>query len=306
MELYQLRAFVAVAEEGNVTRAAERLFTSQPAVSGQIKALVGTLGVQLFTRTPVGMTLTEAGRRLLHEAREALQRAQRVEDLAKHLRDGTAGVLRLGLNSPVSKIPLEAITRRLMALCPDLQLQLHTGSSGDIVRKLRNFELDAGFAEGPLEAGMHRLPVGENVVRIVAPIAWADDLRGGDWWQLQRHPWVFATPDCSYFRLFERLATEHGLSLNQQFRIDEAGTTMHFVKCGLAMSLTDGDTADAAAEAGEAHVWPDFSAKLPHHAIALQRRIAEKPIEAFFTACAEVYGVTTVKPRRGAKLAAAG
>jgi DNA-binding transcriptional LysR family regulator len=64
MELYQLRTFVTVAEEGHLTRAAERLHLSQPAVSGQIKALEQELEVRLFDRSVSGMELTASGREL--------------------------------------------------------------------------------------------------------------------------------------------------------------------------------------------------------------------------------------------------
>ena len=72
MELYQLRSFIAVAELAHLTRAAERLHVSQPALSAQIKALEDELGVHLFERTPAGMTLTAAGKRLLPEAAKVL------------------------------------------------------------------------------------------------------------------------------------------------------------------------------------------------------------------------------------------
>lgn len=64
MELYQLKTFVAIAKEGSLTRAAERVFTSAPAVSAQLKALEDELGVKLFERTPRGMVPTQAGRSL--------------------------------------------------------------------------------------------------------------------------------------------------------------------------------------------------------------------------------------------------
>src|SRR5262252_9431477 len=65
MELYQLRSFLAVAEAGNLTRAAEKLHLSQPALSAQIRSLEDELEVTLFERTSGGMTPTAAGRRLL-------------------------------------------------------------------------------------------------------------------------------------------------------------------------------------------------------------------------------------------------
>ena len=72
MEIYQLKTFVAVAAEGNLTRAADRVFTSPPAVSAQLKALEDELGVRLFDRNSRGMSLTSAGEQLLHEAQRDL------------------------------------------------------------------------------------------------------------------------------------------------------------------------------------------------------------------------------------------
>ena len=76
MELYQLRSFAAVAELGHLTRAAEKLHISQPALSAQIKALEDELGVALFERVSSGMVLTSAGRKLLPEAQKVVAAAQ--------------------------------------------------------------------------------------------------------------------------------------------------------------------------------------------------------------------------------------
>jgi DNA-binding transcriptional LysR family regulator len=72
VSLAQIRYFVAVAEEGHVGRAAERLHVAQPPVSRQIRALEHELGTPLFTRTPRGMTLMPSGQRFLQHARDIL------------------------------------------------------------------------------------------------------------------------------------------------------------------------------------------------------------------------------------------
>ncbi len=76
MEIYQLKAFVTVAEMGHLTRAAEKLHLSQPALSGQIKALEDELGLALFACSPAGMAPTRVGQRLLPAAQKLLVDAQ--------------------------------------------------------------------------------------------------------------------------------------------------------------------------------------------------------------------------------------
>src|SRR5215510_1968752 len=83
MELYQLRSFAAVAELGHLTRAADKLHISQPALSAQIKALEDELGVALFDRTSSGMTLTAGGQRLLTEAGKVLAAAGALSSQAR-------------------------------------------------------------------------------------------------------------------------------------------------------------------------------------------------------------------------------
>src|SRR2546425_12547441 len=96
MELYQLRSFAAVAELGHLTRAAEKLHISQPALSAQIKALEDELGVALFDRTPTGMVLTAAGQQLLPEASELVAAAGALSSHAKAFAGGVAGRARVG------------------------------------------------------------------------------------------------------------------------------------------------------------------------------------------------------------------
>src|SRR5664279_412032 len=96
MELRHLRYFVIVAEEQNVTRAAERLHVSQPPLSRQIRDLEQELGVDLFRRTAKSLTLTEAGKIFLVEARAVLLRAEKAVLTVRAVAANERGQLRVG------------------------------------------------------------------------------------------------------------------------------------------------------------------------------------------------------------------
>lgn len=287
MELYQLRAFIAVAEHGNVTRAAEHLFTSQPAVSAQIKALEQTFGVALFDRTPAGMALTEPGQRLLEHARATVTQAQATEDLARHLRDGTAGRLRIGLNDAGERNRVDQLSRALLVDYPDIQLDFISGTSGEVLNSVRRFETDAGFYEGTVtDASIKAVHLATIDLCIVVPNGWAD---ADDWHTLARYPWVFSSPTCSYHAELARLSERFGFTPQKQFRLDHNSVSMHIVREGLAVSMVDYAFAQPYADAGELSIWPHYQGKIPFSAICLAKRAHEPAIAAFRAAVARVF-----------------
>lgn len=98
MELYQLRSFVTVADEGHLTQAAKRLFISQPAVSAHIKSLEEELGITLFTKTSQGMQLTKEGQVLKNQAEKSLHTVNELFQQAKLLQDELTGAVKIGLH----------------------------------------------------------------------------------------------------------------------------------------------------------------------------------------------------------------
>ncbi|MFP3248196.1 MAG: LysR family transcriptional regulator, partial [Paraburkholderia sp.] len=96
IDLRRLRAFVAIAEEGHVTRAAERLGMQQPPLTRLLRGLEAELGVLLMQRLPRGVRPTDAGRALLDEARIVLARAEGIADVVQRVARGEQGRLAVG------------------------------------------------------------------------------------------------------------------------------------------------------------------------------------------------------------------
>ena len=239
MELYQLRTFLAVAEEQNLTRAAEKLFTSQPAVSAQIKSLEDEIGVRLFDRGTKGMKLTRPGEVLREQARRIVDAARDFKHSADNLRGSVSGELIFGVNNRPEVLRLVEILRSISDEHPDLSFELLNGSSGVVLQGIEEGSISIGFFEGPCDSpkiAWHELDQIE--LCIAAPVAWAKEFSKPDWKLLETKPWIFTSPACSYCRFVQRISQEQGLQLNRRFQVNEDLTVLNLVAEGLGMTVT--------------------------------------------------------------------
>ena len=162
MDLRRLRYLVTVAEEGHITRAAERLGIQQPPLTRQIRALEEELGVMLFQRLPRGMRVTEAGRVMVEEARAILERADRLPDTAARAARGEQGRLAVGYTSSGAFHPFVAQQiRAFRAAAPGVQLALAEDGTPELVAALEEERLDAAFVRsgGAHVAGLRVEPL---------------------------------------------------------------------------------------------------------------------------------------------------
>lgn len=162
MELRHLRYFVAVAEEGHVTRAAERLGIRQPPLTQQIQALERELDAPLFRRKPRGVELTPAGRALLDEAKAILGRAEQAAATVRRAAQGEAGRIGIGFTSSASFHPfVPRAIRTFREAHPLVALALEESGTTELVAALRGRTIDATFV---------RSPVGESADLFVRPL----------------------------------------------------------------------------------------------------------------------------------------
>jgi DNA-binding transcriptional LysR family regulator len=161
LDLRQLRYFVAVAEEGHITRAAERLGMGQPPLSQQIKALESQLGLQLFRRKARGVELTESGQVLLDEARVILARLEQAERATLSTARGEQGKLCVGVAPTAPFHPfVPSVIRAFREGFPGVEVTLDECLSRQAVQGLKEARLDAAFVRAELvdaELTVHRL-----------------------------------------------------------------------------------------------------------------------------------------------------
>ncbi len=169
MELHQLRYFVAAAEAGTISRAAERCHVSQPSMSQQIKTLETGLGVKLFDRVGRGVVLTDAGRALLPRARRVL--AEVIDAEANLAREAEEGVrLAIGAIPTMAPYLLPAIAAGLRKHAPECELAIREDFTENLVEALIDNEIDVGIMSTPVDHDLIDIEViGSEALLVVAP-----------------------------------------------------------------------------------------------------------------------------------------
>jgi DNA-binding transcriptional LysR family regulator len=153
MEIRQLRAFLAIAETGTFTAAAERVHVTQAAISMQIRQLERETGAKLFVRAPRRVILTEAGEKLLDRAQLILREYDAALEELAALTGAEKGRLRIGSASAmVSADPLPQILKELKKTHPGVETSVASGTSAELVQRILSGELDAAFVSLPVDA----------------------------------------------------------------------------------------------------------------------------------------------------------
>ncbi|BAK78081.1 transcriptional regulator, LysR family [Pseudogulbenkiania sp. NH8B] len=151
MELRHLRYFIAIAEEQNFTRAAERLGIQQPPLSQQIRQLEQELGTPLFRRLTRKVELTEAGASFLSDARAILEQVERAKNSVQRFSRGEAGRIRIGFAGATYFQPeVTALIRDYRARYPGVQLLPEQSNTALLVEGLRSGEIDVAFVRPPI------------------------------------------------------------------------------------------------------------------------------------------------------------
>jgi DNA-binding transcriptional LysR family regulator len=258
MELYQLRSFVAVAEAGHLTRAAEKLHVSQPAVSAQIKALEDELELALFERTSSGMVLTSAGERLLADAEKVLAAAQAMRSEAKALKGEVTGKVRVGTMSDPGFIRVGEFLNTTVERYPLLRVELHHEITGAAFAKVLDGELDASFYYGELEhPSVERLRLRASTYRVAAPAAWSGRVVDADWSEIALQPWIITPSISTHHKLLRALFDKHGIEPTKVVEADQESVIANLVVSGVGLSLIREELALEKEAAGEVCLWRD-------------------------------------------------
>jgi DNA-binding transcriptional LysR family regulator len=242
MELRQLRYFVAVAEEGHFTRAAERVLVAQPAISQQVRRLEAELGERLFDRDRRSVRLTAAGEALLPEARATLAAAERARAAVVSLSGLLSGQLTVGAFEGAPERLLARALGQFRREHPAVEVRVREDYAGELLAAVRRGELDAAITGLPDD---REPPSGLRIDRIareplVVAAAPGHPLAGQPAIPLARldgEPMVALTPDSTQRAHVERVCRAAGFTPNITAETRHLGLLWDLVSEGIGIAV---------------------------------------------------------------------
>lgn len=286
IDLKILTAFVTVAREGNVSRAAELLCLTQPAVSLQLRRLAQETGLELFTRNAKGLELTPDGQALLVKAQRICTELDEFNLFARHLTKSVHGRLRIGTIIDPEFIRLGDFLQELVQQAPDLRPELSHGMSGEILRRLVREQLDVGYFLGSpddfatliddantIAAGdLSYSRLTDLCYRVVAPPGWDTRLRGMGWAELAAFPWIGTPVESVHSRLLARVFEPLDVRQNSVTLADQETSMLELVRAGIGLCLSRDSVALHEHHTHGLTIVKDLSLETTLHFITLKSR----------------------------------
>lgn len=242
MKLQQLRYLAAVAQSGlNITAAAEKLHTSQPAVSKQLKLLEDELGFRIFVRSGRTLTkITPAGQQVIDRAIKILREVQNIKGISEDLKDEDRGTLSIGTTHTQARYVLPSVIQRFRERYPNVLLHLHQGTSEQIAEMAALDRIDFAIATGSqdLFPNLVLLPCYQWYRRIVVP---ADhplaQVKKPTLAQVAAHPIVTYVFSFTGSSSLPQIFAKAGLTANVALTARDADVIKTYVRLGFGVGI---------------------------------------------------------------------
>jgi len=234
----QLESFVEVARHGNVSRAADALFLTQPAITARLKSLERELGVELFVRSHRGMKLSDAGRTFLPYAERAIATIDEGRTVITNLREGTTGSLVVAAAPAVSTYVLPAILRAFRTTHPYVRLGVRTGHTEEVLELVLRAEAHVGIGRPVRHPDVELIPLFEDEMLLVVAARHPFAARGRvSMAELAGERLVLFDRTSSYHELTSSLFRQAGVVPASTLELDNVEAAKKMVQQGLGVAL---------------------------------------------------------------------
>lgn len=239
LDLYHV--FYAVAKQGNISRAANELFISQPAISKAIKKLEDSLSVSLFYRNSRGVTLTDEGVLLYEQVRIAFEAIDKGEEVVKRTKQLGIGSLRIGVSTTLCKYLLLSYLKEFVEKFPHMKITIQCQSTFDTVKLLEEGKIDIGLIGKP-EHLKHLVfyPITSIQDTFVTTKAYYENLKvrnGGDEMDIFKEGNIMLLNEENITRRYiEEYFKSEGIQVHQVLEVSNMDLLIEFAKIGIGIA----------------------------------------------------------------------
>ena len=214
MTLNQLKIFIAIAEVGNVTKAADLLGITQSAASASIASIENIYQVKLFERVGRSIILSEVGKRFLPEAQKVISSAKSASKFLKLISKKTVGSINIAASQTIANYWLPRRLALFHARNPEVSLHLTMSNTRDVENAIVKGKADIGFVEGQVSSNKLKLiEVDHDQIALVASTArWASLGMSDNAIDIKKLPWIIREPGSGTRRVLEDLVIKNNLS----------------------------------------------------------------------------------------------
>ena len=285
MNINHLAVFHAVAEEGSLTRAAERLYISQPAVSKSLRELERSLGMALFHRLSTGVRLTEAGELLLGFSQQIFALDKEAENALHELRALERGRLHVGASTTIGTYLLPEICARFQQIYPRVELQLEIDNTRAIHEHLRKNEVDLALPEGVDESpeSTREAFLMDEIVPIAPPLHPLTCPRQLTLEELCTHPMILREEGSGTREVIEATLRERGVEPIVLMSLGNTEAIKRAVAAGIGLAWVSRLTIENEVRSGTLKVLcgPDLIIQRPLHRLRVPGRYESRAAREF-------------------------
>jgi DNA-binding transcriptional LysR family regulator len=234
----QIETFLAIARTGNVSRAAELLFVTQPAVTVRLRQLEADLGEKLFERSGKGMVLTEAGLALLPFAERAVNALRDGREHLERLRHDGGGSLVVAAAPGVSAYALPAILERFTTQYPNVEIKVKTGHTEDVLDLVLREEVQLGIGRSIRHPDIVTIPLYEDELVLVVPRQhWLGPHNEASLEDIVDDRLILFDRESSYYEMTEAMFRSAGIKTPRMMELDNLEAAKRMVEHGLGVAL---------------------------------------------------------------------
>jgi LysR family transcriptional regulator, benzoate and cis,cis-muconate-responsive activator of ben and cat genes len=241
MEFRQLQYFLGVANELHFSKAAEKLFIAQPALSRQIQALEESLGVLLFERDKRNVKLTPAGEYLREEATQILSQLENISNRTQLIHHGEEGELRIGHPGSAIYSVIPPLLSQLRSVFPQIKANLSEILEDDLFGFLKNYQIDVGFIREPfVDIQLNtKVLMKESFALVLPENHWITSENFVSLAQIKNEPFVLPPRHAgsTYYDLLVRMCEREGFSPNVVHESIHGATILRLVEYNLGISI---------------------------------------------------------------------